>query len=99
MEDWDKVIHDFGTIKAGAKVRCAFKFISKDKEIVNLFTTCGCTKAEYNKKKKTVEVTYTSKGFPPQVTAPVQYVSQYIHVNYTDGTTEVLSLKGKKIRR
>jgi Protein of unknown function (DUF1573) len=45
--------HDFGKVKEGIKVRCAFHFMNNgigDLVIESVTTTCGCTVPQYSKK-------------------------------------------------
>jgi len=47
---FDKIDHDFGTIKEGEKVTYAFNFTNKGKTDLHLLsvgTSCGCTASDY----------------------------------------------------
>jgi hypothetical protein len=68
---FEKLIYDFGVIKAGEKVQYVFKFKNEGKTpliITNATATCGCTEPEYPAEpikpgaEGTIKVTFDSTG-------------------------------------
>jgi hypothetical protein len=70
-QDSNKIVHDFGTIKDGDKVKWSYKFTNtgdKPLMIANVTASCGCTAPSYNKelvmpgKDGEITIEFNSKG-------------------------------------
>ena len=94
--DFSKMVHDFGTIKEGDKVKTDFEFTNSgetDLIITQAFGSCGCTIPEYPKEpikpgnKGTIEIFYDAHG-----KSGVQDVSVTIIANTYTGM-ETLTIK------
>jgi hypothetical protein len=71
---FDKVLHDFGTIKQGAEAKCEFTIINNSKTPINISdieNSCSCIKVIYSNNEikpgesLKIEVVYDSKRTGP----------------------------------
>ena len=93
---WEETKQSFGIIKEGKSIKFSFKHNINCPEIISIASSCGCTRISYKPNDKTLEVIYKS-GFVPKHLIE-QEVNKTITVTYRDGTEELLSIVGTKIR-
>lgn len=98
---FEKTSHNFGTFKESTPVSYTFNFTNAGDEplIINqVFTSCGCTVAEYTKKpvspgkKGIIKVTYNGKNkyprkFTKQITVNSNATEKTVRL-HIEGTTE-----------
>lgn len=83
-------VHRSAVIKFQAKVDIP--------EISDLIPDCGCTKLKYDPTTRILNVTYSAGNFPKQIVGNQQIINKRITVLYKDNTTDVLYIKGTKLR-
>lgn len=97
MGHWKNPTVNLGAIKAGKPVKITFIALNTIPKIKEVKPYCGCTASKYDEVKKELNVTYSNAAVPPQVTG-IQSVNKRIDIKYEDGTVDVLTIKGSKIR-
>lgn len=93
---WATTTHEFGKIEQNKPATCEFKITNKGTTALVIATvspSCGCTTPEYTKdpiapgKSGFVKATYNAATAGP--------FSKTITINLSNGTTEVLTIKGE----
>ena len=97
---FEKIVHDFGTVKKGADGNCEFKFTNTGKEpliLSNVTSTCGCTVPSWTKepvlpgKTGTIKISYTKM----ETVAP--FNKQITVFSNSKGGNVVLTIKGNVV--
>lgn len=97
MSYFKESVKNIGSIRKGKVVKVQFEALLTIPVIVNLISSCGCAKVVYNPMTRILEVTYKAGNIPNHITGN-QNINASISVYYNDGTSEVLNIKGLKLR-
>lgn len=96
MGNWKVEQINIGNLKVGRKQIIRFEATEELKEISRLHSSCGCSKPNYDKKTRTLNVSYTPDKVPHQLKNQGWYKSsKFITVSYKDGTKDVLRFTAK----
>jgi hypothetical protein len=97
MSHWKNPIANLGIIKAGAAKKVTFYALPDMPPVEKITPYCGCTTTNHNKEKGELVITYSNNPIPMQVQGP-QSISKRIDILYTNGLTEVLTIKAVRVR-
>jgi hypothetical protein len=97
MSHWKNPIINLGMIKAGKPEKVTFIALSTMPIIESIKPYCGCTTTNYDKEKGELVITYSNSPIPMQVQGS-QSISKRIDIFYSDGLTEVLTIKAVRTR-
>jgi hypothetical protein len=97
MSHWKNPTVNLGVIQAGTPKKVVFYSLPTMPTIEKVTPYCGCTTTNYNKEKGELVITYSNSKIPMQVQGP-QSISKRIDVLYTDGLTEILTIKAVRTR-
>lgn len=98
--EWDKVEHNYGTVKEGDVVTCTFKYKNIGKSnliITNAQGSCGCTVPEWNREpirpgaEGKIDVTFDTEGKAGGENEVIKTVTLFANTN---PNRVVLKLKG-----
>lgn len=91
----DKLI-DIGRVKAHKTAEVVFRNSDYAQNIVGVRGSCGCTNTTLDKDTGDIHVKFKPSSVPSHLKFQGKYMtSKYIHVTYSDGSTEVLILKAE----
>lgn len=69
MKNFNKTVHDFGTVTKGTKLEASFIYNGNEPLTINdIQTTCGCTSKKYNSDTKTIYLTLSSDNIGQRMT-------------------------------
>mgnify|MGYP003506486252 FL=1 len=97
MSYFKKSVKDIGSIRRGKVIKVQFEALITIPVITNLISSCGCAKVVYNPMTRILEVTYKAGEIPKHITGN-QNINASISVYYNNGESEVLNIKGLKLR-
>lgn len=97
MSYFKESVKNIGSIRKGKVLKLQFEALPTIPVITNLISSCGCAKVVYNPMTRVLEVTYKAGGIPKHITGN-QNINASISVYYNNGETEVLNIKGLKLR-
>jgi hypothetical protein len=97
MTHWKNSTVNLGVLKAGTPKKVVFYALPTMPSIEKITPYCGCTTTNYNKEKGELVITYSNSKIPFQVQGP-QSITKRIDILYTNGLTDVLTIKATKIR-
>ena len=97
MSYFKESVKNIGSIRRGKIVKVNFESLITVPVITNLISSCGCAKAVYNPMTRILEVTYKAGEIPKHITGN-QNINASISVYYNNGESEVLNIKGLKLR-
>ena len=97
MSYFKESVKNIGSIRRGKIVKVNFEALPTIPVITNLISSCGCAKVVYNPMTRVLEVTYKAGEIPKHITGN-QNINASISVYYSNGETEVLNIKGLKLR-
>ena len=84
---------NLGEITVGKKQTVIFQ-ATRELDIINLESSCGCSKPSYSKENNQLIVIYTPGSIPKHLQSVGRYnTTKSITITYKDGTSEVLSFK------
>jgi hypothetical protein len=98
MSHWKNPIVNLGAIKAGTPVKITFVALSTIPKIKAVKPYCGCTASKYDETKKELNVTYSNRAIASHVGPAPQGIAKRIDIEYENGTVEVLTIKGSRLR-
>ena len=97
MSYFKESVKNIGSIRRGKIVKVNFEALITIPVITNLISSCGCAKVVYNPMTRILEVTYKAGEIPKHITGN-QNINASISVYYNNGESEVLNIKGLKLR-
>ena len=97
MSYFKESVKNIGSIRRGKVVKVNFEALITIPVITNLISSCGCAKVVYNPMTRILEVTYKAGEIPKHITGN-QNINASISVYYNNGESEVLNIKGLKLR-
>lgn len=97
MSYFKESVKNIGSIRRGKIVKVNFEAVITIPVITNLISSCGCAKVVYNPVTRILEVTYKAGEIPKHITGN-QNINASISVYYNNGESEVLNIKGLKLR-
>lgn len=97
MSYFKENVKNIGSIRKGKVIKVQFEALITVPVITNLISSCGCAKVVYNPMTRILEVTYKAGEIPKHITGN-QNINASISVYYSNGETEVLNIKGLKLR-
>ena len=97
MSFFKESVKDIGSIRKGKVIKVQFEALITVPVITNLISSCGCAKVVYNPMTRILEVTYKAGEIPKHITGN-QNINASISVYYNNGESEVLNIKGLKLR-
>ena len=97
MSHFKEQVIDFGTMKRNSSKKFTFNAELDIPKIVDISVACGCTKVKYSEADRTLTVEYKAGNIPNQVLGN-QAVHKTVGIQYKDGTSEELVIKGYKVR-
>jgi hypothetical protein len=97
MSHWKNPTVNLGVIKAGTSKKVVFHALPTIPSIKEIAPYCGCTTTNYDKEKGELIITYSNSPIPMQVQGS-QSISKRIDIFYSDGLTEVLTIKAVRTR-
>ena len=97
MSYFKESVKNIGSIRRGKIVKVNFEAVITIPVITNLISSCGCAKVVYNPVTRILEVTYKAGEIPKHITGN-QNINASISVYYSNGESEVLNIKGLKLR-
>lgn len=97
MSYFKESVKNIGSIRRGKIVKVNFEAVITIPVITNLISSCGCAKVVYNPVTRILEVTYKAGEIPKHITGN-QNINASINVYYSNGESEVLNIKGLKLR-
>ena len=97
MSYFKESVKNIGSIRRGKVVKVNFEALITIPVITNLISSCGCAKVVYNPVTRILEVTYKAGEIPKHITGN-QNINASISVYYNNGESEVLNIKGLKLR-
>ena len=97
MSYFKESVKNIGSIRRGKIVKVNFEAVITIPVITNLISSCGCAKVVYNPVTRILEVTYKAGEIPKHITGN-QNINASINVYYNNGESEVLNIKGLKLR-
>lgn len=97
--NWTQKQINLGEIIVGKKQTVIFQ-ATRDLDIINLESSCGCSKPSYNKETKQLIVIYTPDAIPKHLQSVGKYnTTKSVTITYADGTSEVLSFKSTILKK
>lgn len=81
MKTWKETKLDLGEVENNKKIKVSFKLLDKTVKIKDIKTTCGCTKAKYDKEEQIVSVNYVASKPHHLLNSPV-YITKSVYVQY-----------------
>ena len=97
MSYFKESVKNIGSIRKGKVLKFQFEALPTIPVITNLISSCGCAKVVYNPVTRILEVTYKAGEIPKHITGN-QNINASISVYYSNGESEVLNIKGLKLR-
>ena len=97
MSYFKESVKNIGSIRKGKVLKVNFEALITIPVITNLISSCGCAKVVYNPMTRILEVTYKAGEIPKHITGN-QNINASINVYYSNGESEVLNIKGLKLR-
>lgn len=97
MSFFKESVKNIGSIRKGKVIKVKFEALITIPVITNLISSCGCAKVVYNPMTRILEVTYKAGEIPKHITGN-QNINASISVYYNNGESEVLNIKGLKLR-
>lgn len=94
---WVSYEANIGNIRIHKKVVVNFQALPGVPKIIDFVAQCGCTKVNYDENSKKLAVTYKAGNIPKHISGN-QPIAKKITVIYENEETEVLLIKGTKIR-
>lgn len=95
MENWREKSINLGNILVDKQQTIIFQ-AQKELDIDNISTSCGCSKANYDKNTRKLTVTFNPGSIPYHLKSQGYYVTtKKITVYYKDRSMETLSFKAK----
>ena len=94
MSNWDKIFLNLGRLKQSKRKRVIFTAKEGIRDIKNITSSCGCTRANYDAKTRELKVVYTPKKIPSHLQTQGYYTSyKHLTITYVGGEKEVLTFK------
>jgi len=91
MNNWKTKHKNVGTINVGQRQIIKFHATKELAKIINLSSSCGCSKPNYDKKTRTLNVSYNPGSVPKHLKAQGWYnTTKKITITYNDGTQDIL---------
>jgi hypothetical protein len=97
MSYFKESVKNIGSIRKGKIVKVQFEALHTIPVITNLISSCGCAKVVYDPMNRMLNVTYKAGNIPKHITGN-QNINASISVYYNNGQSEVLNIKGLKLR-
>ncbi len=92
MAKWKTKSKNLGNLTVGRKQIIKFYAEEELQEIISLSSSCGCSKPNYDKKTRILNVAYKPKSIPQQRKHLGFYkTTKSITIKYKDGSTDILS--------
>jgi hypothetical protein len=92
---WNTTTYDFGDAKKGTVVIAEFEY-QGDKKITEIKAGCGCTLVDYKEGSNVIKATYDVPAIASHLkdTQTKQQIVKNLTITFSDGTTQVLYIKG-----
>lgn len=98
MSNWRSKHIELGEIPI-KKQTIIFQAIGTLPRIIDLSSSCGCSKPKFKREKNQIVVTYTPTSIPRHLISQGWYeTTKRITVRYADGTQDVLLFSAKVIK-
>lgn len=94
---WSSKEVNIGNVKTHSMSLIKFQATPAIPTIIDLVADCGCTKLKYDPVTRILSVKYSAGNVPKQIPGN-QVIDKKITVIYEDKSTDVLHIKGLKIR-
>lgn len=96
MSNWKTNKKNVGTVTVGQRQIIKFYANKELPKIVNLSSSCGCSKPNYDKKTKVLNVSYNPGSIPKHLKSQGWYnTTKTITITFVDGTKDVLSFSAR----
>lgn len=96
MSNWKSNSKNIGNVTTGQRQIIKFYAVRELPEISSLSSSCGCSKPNYDKKTKILNVSYNPGSIPKHLKAQGWYnTTKTITIVYKDGTRDILKFSAK----
>lgn len=96
--NWESRELQIGKVREGKNVRIEVKVQRLASEIINIKSSCGCTKVKYDKYKAVLNILYKAGKIPNHIKDNEAVIRIMITVTYKEGNQDFLFINGTKIR-
>lgn len=96
---WNLTTYNFGEAVKGTEVTAEFIY-EGDKKITEIKASCGCTVVDYKEGSNVIKATYDVPGIASHLKKiqDKQEIVKSLTVTFSDGTVQILYIKGTIIK-
>jgi hypothetical protein len=97
MSYFKESVKNIGNVRKGKTIIVDFEALITIPVITNIISSCGCARTTYDVNTRILKVVYKAGNIPKHITGN-QVINTTISVYYNDHTSEILTIKGLKLR-